>query len=884
MTSREESKGRILRLVNNFVENKNKFEKMKETDIRNKLIDPLFESLGWDIDGKEIPDEVIREETVRTGKTKFIDYTFRINGVTKFVVEAKAISEDLDNSTYIKQVIEYAYNKACLWAVLTDFEGIKIFLVDRDYSETPFYNINLDNVSDFDKNFELLWKFLSREGVISGELENEAKIRGQLKDKVPIDKQLLDDLMIWRKFLSDDIKTRYSSKYDEETIDEIVQRIIDRLIFIRKTEDMQIEDRILDQITRREDKYTYGEVKKLFEKFNDDYNSKLFGESFGDKHECDMIDISNNVIRKVIKGFYVPTKGKIEYNFAVIDADILGNIYEQYLSFILKKAGKGAKLVGGKAHRKEQGIYYTPTYIVDYIVRNTLGEMLKNGKNPDDIKILDPACGSGSFLLKAFDYLDNYYNKKFGKEKQATLENIEDGLFTRRIKILKNNIFGVDLDTKAVEIAQLNLLLKIAEKRGRLPTLKENIKCGNSLISSDEVSDRAFKWEKEFAEISKNGGFDIVIENPPYGAELNEADKHYLKKEYKEDKTGNTAAFFILKSLSLLREGGYMGLIVPKQLTYISSWDAIRKKLLEFDLTKIIDVSEAFPDVELEQVIFIIKKTKEASQKIIVGFSNNNSIEEHSSNKSYFSEKRLPLWITEENHRIFDKILKESLPLRKIANINWGAPSAKYLSREKTNDSIPCLRGREIQRYNMLSEHFIKRKHIIPSYYVKDERLYFQRIVSRYGSKIIGNYRNARLVGTYSKEDTYADKTVTMIWNSKINLKFLLGILNSKLISWFSHRYLFNRSQLTMEFMYDYARNFPIRLPTKEQESKLSNLVDKILSLNKQLNTIKGKRIDEKNKIEEKIKEVNEEINEFVYSIYNVTDNEKEIIEKELSS
>ena len=206
---------------------------------------------------------------------------------------------------------------------------------------------------------------------------------------------------------------------------------------------------------------------------------------------------------------------------------------------------------------------------------------------------------------------------------------------------------------------------------------------------------------------------------------------------------------------------------------------------------------------------------------------------------------------------------------------------AKYLSKNKITDSILWLRGREIGRYYATSEYFIQKNNIDKSYYIKGEKLLFQRIVSRYGAKLIANYRNARIVGTYANDDNYADKTVTLIWNSKINLKFLLAIFNSRLINWFAHRYLWNRSQLTMEFMYEYARSFPIKLPSSQQEKKIVDLVDQMISLQKQLHegNTTGR---EKERLEQQIKNVDYEIDQEVYKLYDLTKEEIKIIEESL--
>ncbi len=889
--AKEQAKEEVKKLVDKYarIVESGSIKGYSENGTKKDFITPLFKALGWDVENEYSDDEVRNEEKVSKGR---VDYSFRINGIPKFFLEAKALKEDLDNIKFVEQAINYAWHKGCTWAVLTDFEAIKIFNAEwksanplqAQFGQTLPCRLFLEK-------FDTLW-LLSREGFEKKLLDTEAENWGKKIKKIPVDKQLLDDLTKFRDLLNKNILKNNSSKnLSGDELDEAVQRIIDRLIFIRTLEDKELEAPMLQSVVREDlNKRIYKKLNMIFRKIDDIYNSKLFTP-----HLCENLEIDDEVLSKIINGLFNTSDNTVHYDFSAIDADVLGNIYEQYLGHILKKTDKRAKLAEGKAHRKEQGIYYTPTYVVDYIVKNTIGELAKDKKfDLKNIKILDPACGSGSFLMKAFDYLVTLDKKKNGEMEQVKLDLTgESATYGRKVDILKNNIFGVDLDPKAVEIAQLNLLLKAAEKKHRLPTLQENIRIGNSLIDDSSVTgDKAFKWEEQFKEIiqyDENGnlkdgyGFDVVIGNPPYGAEITEVEKQHIKKRYIHDETGNTASLFIFKALDLLKDGGYFAFIVPKQLTYISSWESVRKTLLNLDLIKIIDASEAFPDVELEQIIFIVKKNKTKSKKMMLGFTNNNKIEEYFSNKEYLTEKRFPLWITNDNHTIFDKILNSSIPLSNIAKVNWGGPVAKFLSKEKTDDSIPCIRGREVQRYSINSEYFIKRKDIVDSYYIKGEKLLFQRIVSRCGKIIVANYRDARLNGTYCNDERYADKTVTQIWNSKIPLKYLLGILNSRLISWFAHRYLYNRSQLTMEFMYDYARSFPIRdISEKENNKIISSLVDRILSLKKRLNEIKDKQTDSKAQLEKEIQKIDNEIDGEVYKLYGITEEEKKIIEKSL--
>ncbi|HHQ44725.1 MAG TPA: hypothetical protein ENN13_01135, partial [Candidatus Altiarchaeales archaeon] len=249
---KEAAKLEIKKLVEKYDKDKVKWHKISESETKSKFLEPLLKDLGWDVEGKEHPDEVIKEERIQQ---KRADYTLRINGISKLIVEAKAIKEDLDKEDYAKQAIKYAYNKKVSWAVLTDFEGLKIFYAEED-SINPFRNIQLWDIELFDDNFEDIW-LLSKDAFIAGELDKKAEREGRKKRSIPIDEQLFQDLNKWRELLSNDIAKRYGAKYHDYEIDEIVQRIIDRLIFIRKTEDIGIEENQLMKLIRTSNKNYY---------------------------------------------------------------------------------------------------------------------------------------------------------------------------------------------------------------------------------------------------------------------------------------------------------------------------------------------------------------------------------------------------------------------------------------------------------------------------------------------------------------------------------------------------------------------------------------------------------------------------------------------------
>src|SRR3989338_1116864 len=603
MITKEQAREEIKKLVekyNKLVES-GKSKSYNEEMTKKDFILPLFRALGWSV---EDGDEVTAEEKISKGR---VDYAFRIEGIPKLFLEAKSLREDLDRKEFAEQAINYAWHKGATWAILTDFEGIKVFNAEWksvNYLQNLFFQIKCH---EFLNRLEQLW-LLSRESLEQGLIDKEAEKWGKKAKKIPIDKQLLSDLTRFRELLTKNILKNNSAKnLTEEDLEEAVQRIIDRLIFIRTLEDKQLEAPILQSLIRENtNKRILKKLNDVFRKIDDVYNSKLFTP-----HLCDELVIDDDILEKIIYGLFKTADNTVHYDFSAIDADVLGNIYEQYLGHILKKTAKRASLTEGKAYRKEQGIYYTPTYVVDYIVKNTIGELAKDKKfDLKNIKVLDPACGSGSFLIKAFDYLITLDKKKNGEKAQHKLDLTgASASYGRKVEILKENIFGVDLDPKAVEIAQLNLLLKTAEKKHRLPTLQENIKVGNSLIDDSAVAgDRAFKWEDEFKDVMKDGGFDVVIGNPPYGAELSKEEQDYLNKVYDIGST-DTAILFIKKANELLKKDGKLGFIVPKALCFASNYKKIREFIWD-NVETIVDCGKVWKEVKLEQVIFILSKGK----------------------------------------------------------------------------------------------------------------------------------------------------------------------------------------------------------------------------------------------------------------------------------
>lgn len=571
----------IKELVDRFyeLEAKGEFSKYTEAETKTKFIEPLFEALGWNIRGiKKSNDKITLEETISKGR---VDYGYWLNGVQKFYLEAKSLKETdiLFGKGYDKQAINYSWLSSCSWAVLTNFRQLAVYNADKPEGE-HFFTIHAHDFLDKDK--EKL-ELLSKESFEKNRLNDKAQEWGKSLAKVPVDKQLLSDLIEFRVLLSKDIVKNNPGKLkNEEELDEAVQKILDRLIFIRNAEDRELEPNELQKNFRQWAAQGRGnllrKIKEVYKKYDTTYNSKLFEDG-----PYEHLTISNEALGEVIQGLYSP-EGSYAYDFSVIASDTLGSIYEQYLGYILKKTPKRANFSESRTHRKEQGIYYTPSYIVDYIVKKTVGEYLKT-HTPDEVRkvrILDPACGSGSFLLRAYQELENYWAEKEGIETARLDIDGKDPFYSRKVEILKNNIFGVDLDSKAVEIAQLNLLLKISETKQRLPILRTNIKVGNSLIDDHLVTDKAFRWEEEFPDVVKNGGFDIILGNPPYVRSIllkqDPPTWEYYKSHYETAfKEFDIYLCFLEKGHSLLANDGRLGYIMPNKWLHAGMGEKARE-------------------------------------------------------------------------------------------------------------------------------------------------------------------------------------------------------------------------------------------------------------------------------------------------------------------
>ena len=901
--TKEEAKIEIKKIIDNFKANYQIHKRELEANTETKLVEPLFEILGW-----TKKDFVKQEKAHRGTKTGHADYAFYIGDRIVFFLEVKKIGVHLEKEAD-KQVISYALSKRIPFAVSTNFEQLKIFCVEEEKAIDKKFRI-FNEPDDYINRFHDLW-LLSRDSFEQNTILKLAEDEDGLKRRVSIDKTLLDDLMHIRKLISFDLEKKYPNRYEVNEKDDIIQRIIDRLIFVRRCEDIGInpDNIMLEEIRRLPDNKAYSKLKEIFSKYNDVYNAGLF--AIEKDNDCDKINIDGSIIKKLAYYLYESKNKEYIYDFDWIDADVLGQVYEQYLGKILAQTKSGrAKLKNGQLHRKEQGIYYTPTYVVDYIVKNTVDELLKNKKiKANNIKVLDPACGSGSFLIKAFDYI----HKNLASNEEIKQHKIDSqGAYSIKTKILKNNIFGVDLDNKAVEITKLNLLLKAAEKRRKLPEeLDKHIRQGNSLINDENIAGlNAFQWKGEFQE----GTFDVVIGNPPYimVENLEISERKYMMSHFQTAiKRFDIYIGFIEKAINLLKTGGLVGFIIPYQFLTQDYAEKLREYILKnATIRQIVDLSEqkVFQEAAIRNIILVVEKGKRKIKTKIVRSTKPNSYEEFFIEQNIFEkvpDKKFRTNIDETNIKVLDKITSNSIMLGKIAVASWGArgvPKSKFhLDKPINNFCKKMIKGINVKRYstNYSGKWFLyePKKLYRPSFpeLFENEKLVFRGVVDKKG--MVVTYDNKKYYTDHSlnclilkynleeKDKSFFGKrkidmgTKDIELSRNFDLKFILGIINSKVIGFYFKQYFSDELHVYPEMI----EQLPIPNVSQTQQQVLIKFVEKILSLNEQLNKIGDKKTIQSKKIEDEIDKTNKEIDEIVYKIYGITNQEKEIIEKSLS-
>jgi type I restriction-modification system DNA methylase subunit len=661
-------------------------------------------------------------------------------------------------------------------------------------------------------------------------------------------------------------------------------------------------------------------LRGIFKEYEAIFNSDLFASK---DWETDL-KIEFTVVNKIIQQTYDP------YMFDAIPLEILGNIYEQYLGYTIKLAGDSIKYELKPEVRKAGGVYYTPEIVVDYIVRNTVGKLLSEltEVKAKKIRVLDPACGSGTFLIRAYDELMRYYLdlKKQSKVKtakgQTAIDTGDTGTkltIEEKVNILKQHIYGVDLDDQSIEVTKLSLMLKMLEGeygfvKGThlLPMLDKNIHSGNSLISGSILElnryfgenfhkVKPFNWEEEYKEIILNdGGFDVVIGNPPYirSDMLSKQDKLFFSEKYKcVQGQYDIYILFLEKGIDVLKQKGYFGYILPNKFFMSNYGKPIRNKILkEMNIEKILDVSylPIFKGVGVYPTIMILKKSIEKSKSILV--SNKIDSEENLRNDSItFEALGLKSIIeSEENYfdfsvlgsarKLADKIETNATLLKNLCEISRGfrPPPKEISSKIDAKKELPKNYHRFLIGKDIVGAYVIKWSGGI----VKYDRTIIQEskpIEVFQQDKIFIRDIGLQFNAVLDKNNYLCLKTIYFLYKFlNIQPEYLLAVLNSKLMNYYFEQ-RFSAMHIGggyLRFRKQYLDNLPIKIDLKYQK-QICDYVEVISNLaqKKYLNSTK---IDDS--LNKNYNNCQNEIDEIIYKIYGLTEDEVIEIEEYMKS
>jgi len=867
-----------------------KIRAYNEENTKKDFITPLFRHLGWDVENEHVPDEVTNE--VRISR-KRVDYAFRLNGVPRFLLEAKALNKGIDFGADAIQAIGYSWHRAVPWAILTNFQTLAVYNAEAtstDPSERLFFQLDC---SEFESEFSKLW-LLSRPATEARLLDKEATYWGRKLRKVKVGEQLLSELTSIRRELTSEVLRENATRHlAEEDMDEAVQRLIDRLIFIRTVEDRQLEEPVLRTLARdtdRSDRFTlWNGLRTTFREYDGSYNSKLF-----DLHLVDELLVGNFVISEVIERLYHSPTSKIQYDFSAIDADVLGNIYEQYLSHVLRRTPQRARVVEKVSRRKEQGIYYTPTYVVDYIVRNTLGPALKSSKEPDSdrLKVLDMACGSGSFLLRAFDLFDEFHRSHDPDYSQSQLDlDSEATKVTTKSRILQSNLFGVDLDPKAVEITQLNLLLKAAEAKHRLPDLRNNIRIGNSLIDDPAIAgEQSFRWEERFETITSAGGFDVIVGNPPY---LNvkrgffKQEQDWLEHRYSETAQGQYDLYrlFVQRGIELLRPGGRLGFIIPRRAFTNENEIFLRRYILDRCTVELLsDAGAAFESASVETGVIVLRKARappkhQIRRERLPTDGTEVLLSESVPQQSIREDPNLTfnLQTSKAADTIIRRIETDALRLGTIAKITRGVEAGKRSKFITSLDTgYPLVFGEEVTSFSIdWRPKWIDFRANDPLTF-KALDLYTRKpklLIRRVGDE---------LVAAVDYDGRIVLNTLYVVGElQQVSTEYLAGIVNSEVIRfWFKNRFVLT------EKLFPYVRISQLeRLPVKVRASKeLDILVRRLSDLSTIICTHGEGRTDAQVDRLVELASLREKLDSLCYDIYGLSPSEIAAVKSQMKT
>lgn len=813
---------------------------MKEEEYQDGFLDDLFVNvLGYTKRPKD-GYNLIREKKNETDGKK-ADGAILKNESTLAVIELKGTdTTDLDKIT--NQAFGYKNNHSdCVYIVTSNFEKLRFFI----HNAVEYIEFNLFTLTE--EKFSILWLCLHADNLL-GNTPLKAQ-EGSIVVEENITKKLYKDYATFKTELWQNVCKNNPEK-DQLLLFKKTQKLLDRFLFIFFAEDSgllpfnsisSMVDRYEQLIELDAQKPLYDIFKQYFDYINtgregknrqDDifaYNGGLF---FPDEI-IEEFKIDDDLLKKHVLKLTA-------YDFqSDVDVNILGHIFENSLNEIENVTAmlEGQEIDKSKTKRKKDGVFYTPKYITKYIVDNTVGKLCEDKKTElgiideeyakgrrnrkkDTIKkldtalqtyrewlmnitICDPACGSGSFLNQALEFLI---------EEHAYIDELNAQLMGASIvfqdvsnHILENNIYGVDINDESVDIAKLSLWLRTAQKGRKLTSLNNNIKCGNSLVDDPEIAgEKAFNWQQEFPKIFAKGGFDVIIGNPPY-VQVSEYQEYYSENYY-TSKCGDLYAVFYEKGFEILKNKGAFSFITPSLFIKGIRYETLRTYLLEN--TEIIDIDDkgdgVFADVQMPTAIFVAIKNKLENQDWL---------------------KYIP------GGDLTSKMLLDSKPLEEFSSIKRGLEIGKNKVHSYNTEPVKILTGEDVERYGIKSYQSIETK--IYDEFKKDNKFFeSKRIVIRE----TGN----RITSLIVDENVQQNRSLysILIDEDKFKYEYFLAIINSTLMQFFYKSKFAANTDVFPKIRIAQVKDLPMKIASSTIQNSLIIMVNQITELKSELEKI----------------------------------------------
>ena len=854
---------------------------LKEEEYQDGFLRDLFvEVLGYTLK----PDknfDLVREFKNQTNSKK-ADGAILKNEKAVAVIELKSTkTKDLTNIT--EQAFNYKHNQpGCKYVITSNFQKLRLYVdYSNEYEEFDLFNLQKSD-------FELLYLILRQKSIFT---DTPQKLKDETRfHEEKISKQLYEDYSNFKNKIFENLVLN-NPKIKKLILFKKTQKLLDRLLFIFFAEDCGLLPpnsivRIIEKYEKLEELDAYKPLYDIYKQYFSFMNKGRKGKTSADDipayngglFASDKLLDSFKIDDKILKTDCLKMSA---YDFSTeVDVNILGQIFEHSLNEIeemeQKLSEKDSFSKQKTSKRKKDGVFYTPKYITGYIVENTIGifcvekrkkmniyeiefddtyrtkkglnkkgkqlyEKLNNYKKwLKSLKILDPACGSGAFLNQALQFLITEH--KLIDDLIADLTKQKIRLFDIDKNILENNLFGVDINEESVEIAKLSLWLRTAQKGRKLSTLNDNIKCGNSLIDDPEVAgDKAFDWNIEFQEIMENGGFDVVIGNPPWvslkgkhGQKINKNILEWLINKFQGNTyLPNLFEYFIKLGLILVKKGGYFSFIVPDRFGINAIFKNLRKEILtNYSLNSII-YKWNFPGIVTDTMTFTIENKKKNSPIYIKKTPINKEVkfeqDEILNNENFiFKSYHSPI-----EKKLITKLLQNKIELINIADTTsgFGGKSKLFTNKKTNNNQIEIIKGQSINRYVKLDTlffNFIKQN-------ITGRTTDIQKL--GYKEKILVRKTGNRILATYDNTQMFPEQSLYFVFKLQNDFlyKYILTILNSKLISWlYINNFVTNLDSTPQLKKIDFD-NFPIVKISIENQQKFVEKADLMLDLNQKL-------------------------------------------------